>query len=226
MTCPVVEIFQSIDGEGIRSGELAQFIRLAGCNLSCSYCDTRYAWDAASERINITRMTAFEIIAALRPDLPNVTVTGGEPLLSEAVLPLLENLTAAGFRLNIETSGAVDILPYRDIISGNSFFTVDYKLPSSGMEQRMLRSNYFNLRTADVVKFVVGDDADIPPMLRLISDMKQHCNTLPHIYVGVVWGKYEASRIVSLMLREPLLRDAVFQLQMHKFIWHPDRRGV
>lgn len=226
MDYPVVEIFRSIDGEGIRSGRLAQFIRLAGCNLSCCYCDTRYAWDASHGRVAFTRMTAGDIISALCHDIPNVTVTGGEPLLSVGVSALLECLVAEGFRLNVETNGAVDILPYRDIVSGNSFFTIDYKLPSSGMEQSMVRDNYFHLHDTDVVKFVVGDDGDIQPMLDLIADMDRSYTVMPHIYVGVVWGKYRADRIVDIMLREPLLHEAVLQLQLHKFVWHPDKRGV
>lgn len=223
---PVIEIFASIDGEGSRAGRLAQFVRLAGCNLSCSYCDTRYAWDSRSETVAITPMTAAEIVASLRPDITGITLTGGEPLAVPHVSELIAALVGAGYQLNIETNGAVDIAPFRHAIQGKSFFTIDYKLPSSGMQHRMLDHNYFALHPTDVVKFVVGSDADIAPMLALVGRMQQHYTTMPQIYIGTVWGQYNAQRLVELMLHTPLLANAVLQLQLHKFIWHPDTKGV
>ena len=222
----VIEIFASIDGEGLRSGQTAQFVRLAHCNLSCSYCDTRYAWDATSEPIKSQSMSAADIVATLRPDIKNVTLTGGEPLLGCGAYKLVKAIVDAGFYLNIETNGAVDIAQFRPLLTGKSFFTLDYKLPSSGMEKNMLMANYQHLRSSDVVKFVVGSDNDVPSMLRTIEYMHKHCAEMPHIYVGVVWGQYNAQRLVQLMLTEPLLSDCTLQLQIHKFIWNPNERGV
>lgn len=222
----VVEIFSSIDGEGSRSGRLAQFIRLAGCNLRCSYCDTRYAWDSASGDVHYRRMSAAEIVAALRRDIPHVTLTGGEPLAAAGIRELMQELVSAGFRLNVETNGAVDIAPMRVADGAMQIFTVDYKLPSSGMETEMYMPTFDHLSPDDVVKFVVGDEGDIAPMLRVVETMRRRYAVMPKVYIGVVWGQYEASRLVEVMLGEPLLSDAVLQLQIHKFIWSPDERGV
>lgn len=222
----VVEIFQSIDGEGVRSGSLAQFVRLAGCNLNCSYCDTRYAWDASTCEVLFTMMTADEIVGALRRDIRYVTITGGEPLMADGVSELLERLTSEGFCLNIETNGAVDISPFRQTVLWPSIFTIDYKLPSSGMEKRMLMSNFFALKPSDVVKFVVGREDDIGVMLSVVEQMASHYEEMPHIYIGVVWGEFAARQVVEAMLVNPLLVNATFQLQLHKFIWDADARGV
>lgn len=219
----VVEIFQSIDGEGCRAGELAQFVRLAGCNLSCSYCDTHYAW---GKDIEYRNMTADDILNELRNDLLNITITGGEPLLAHNVKNLLHILISAGYQINVETNGAVEVEQFRVSDSDNLFFTVDYKLPSSGMEQLMIWNNFLNLRKYDVLKFVVGSDTDVERMIEVLTEMNLHSRTIPKIYIGTVWKKYDPRLIAERMLREPVLHNAVLQLQLHKFIWNPDTRGV
>ena len=226
----VVEIFRSIDGEGRRAGMTAQFVRLAGCNLRCSYCDTAYALYGEKEECVYTEMTADEIIRCLDNQPRCITLTGGEPLLHKNVRHLLRRLSGSGYEINVETNGAVPIAPLWEAgLRETVFCTVDYKLPSSGMERHMLMDNYFCLSAQDVVKFVVGDDGDIDPMLSLVHRMLLHYGSfesMPQIYIGAVWGQYDARRIVELMLDEPLLSGAHMQLQMHKFIWSPDDRGV
>lgn len=219
----VVEIFSSIDGEGCRAGRLAQFIRLAGCNLQCTYCDTRYAWQGLVE---YREMTAADILDTLRRDIPNITLTGGEPLLSVGAKKLITSLIDNGYSVNVETNGAVPVEQFRVTESEKLIFTVDYKLPSSGMERFMAMENFFSLKEHDVVKFVVGSETDMTRLTEIVSEMQTHCRRLPQIYIGAVWGRYEPSRIVERMLHEPTLNQAILQLQMHKFIWNPTRRGV
>lgn len=232
----VVEIFVSVEGEGKRSGSLAQFIRLAGCNLHCSYCDTKYAWDTTNAPVLFSKMTCEEIFSALRTDIKNITITGGEPLLSQGVSSLLQQLLAKGFHVNVETNGAVAITPYQEMQkkmsnnSGTLFFTIDYKLPYSGMEQHMLQENFLVLSSDDVIKFVIGSDDDMLAMLRFLQKINavysaNKCD-MPHIYLGTVWGVYSAEKLVAWMKKEPLLANARLQLQIHKFIWDPEKRGV
>lgn len=223
----VVEIFTSIDGEGKRAGYVASFIRLAGCNLKCSYCDTKYAWDSTRTPVEYTVMTAAEILSALNPDIRNITLTGGEPLIAKNVKLLIEKLVAEGYDVNIETNGAVRIADFREVVTGGSFFTIDYKLPSSGMERYMIEENFHSLTPDDVLKFVVGSEVDIRPMTDLIGRLENVlCEKMPQIYIGVVWNDFDASKIVEMMIENPLLRNARLQLQMHKFIWNPEQRGV
>lgn len=144
----VNEIFDSIDGEGKKAGQLATFIRLCGCNLRCSYCDTAYAFNEGRH------MDIADIIAQV--SYPNVTLTGGEPLCQD-IHALLEGLK--GHSVNIETNGSMDIEPYFKY--DHVWFTVDYKSLSSDMANRMLPENFEKLRPQDVLKFVVGDEADL-----------------------------------------------------------------
>lgn len=232
----VVEIFVSVEGEGKRSGSLAQFIRLAGCNLHCPYCDTKYAWDTTNTPVIFSKMTSEDIFSALRTDIKNITITGGEPLLSQGISSLIKQLLTNGFHVNVETNGAVAIAPYQEMQkktpngSGTLFFTIDYKLPSSGMEQRMLQENFLALSSSDVIKFVIASDDDIRAMLHFLQKTKtiysaNKCD-MPHIYLGTVWDAYSAEKLVEWMKKEPLLTDARLQLQIHKFIWDPEKRGV
>lgn len=127
----VNEIFKSIDGEGLRTGELTTFIRLAGCNLRCSYCDTCYAL----KNSNGTEMSVDEIVKkAKKMDYRNITLTGGEPLIHKDVDDLISKLCENGFYVNIETNGSVPIDKY--ITNKNIILTMDYKLPSSGVEKK------------------------------------------------------------------------------------------
>lgn len=220
-TYPVAEWFTSINGEGTHAGELAVFIRLRGCNLQCSYCDTRWANqpDGAA-----TAMTAAAICETVRKTgIRNVTLTGGEPLLHASVRELLQALgELPDIRIEIETNGSIDLTPFQDLVPRPSF-TMDYKLPGSGMEAAMCLDNFALLQQTDTVKFVAGSQEDLKRALELIQ-----CYRLPqrcHVYLSPVFGKIDPADMVEFM-KQHRLNAVRLQLQMHKFIWDPNQKGV
>ena len=224
----IVEIFDSIDGEGLRTGQTAAFIRLAGCNLRCTYCDTLYALFDEDEPCEYTEMSVDEVFDTVNKSFKRITLTGGEPLLHTEAAELCNRLADAGCEVNIETNGAVDIESFLDKISSKDkiFFTIDYKLPSSGMTDKMLWHNFEVLRPCDVVKFVVGSDEDAELMVKITEMLNNMYKEKPHIYAGAVFGSFEPSKLVDLIVKEPILKDVTFQLQVHKFVWNPEERGV
>ena len=183
----VIEIFDSIDGEGIRTGQCATFIRLAGCNLRCSYCDTVYSLFGEETPCEYTEMTVDEIISKVNMTYKRVTLTGGEPLVHTDSAELISKLTELGCDVNIETNGAVDIVDFLGKVpkSDNLFFTIDYKLPSSGMTDKMIWNNFINLRPCDVIKFVIGSDEDMNLTIDIVKKLKQVYTEMPHIYLGL-----------------------------------------
>lgn len=204
----VNEIFNSIDGEGKRAGELASFIRLTGCNLRCSYCDTAYAFNTGVE------MLVKDIVE--QAEYRNITLTGGEPLCQD-IHSLLKALSDRD--VNIETNGSINIRPYLDY--SNVFFTLDCKSISSGESGKMLMTNFANLRQRDVLKFVVGSDEDLKDFLAMYRLINPTCQ----VYLSPVFGRIEPARIVEFM-QAHRLETCKVQLQLHKFIWEPTKRGV
>ncbi len=218
----VAEIFTSINGEGTRAGELAVFIRLCGCNLRCSYCDTMWA---NSDNAKFVKMTANEIKeTVLQTGIKNVTLTGGEPLTSPYVKELIACLSQENsLSLEIETNGSVNIEEFSKI-NNRPIFTLDYKLPSSGMEDKMiLNENIAFIEKKDCIKFVAGSDSDLERAFEIIEEysLTKRC----HVYFSPVFGKIDPAEIVEFMKKKKL-NNARLQLQMHKFIWDPNERGV
>lgn len=214
----VVEKFVSINGEGLRSGELAVFIRFANCNLRCSYCDTKYSF------INpiYTEESIDELVKYVKSTgVKNVTLTGGEPLIQNETKELMIELSNIGNRIEIETNGSINIAPYLNI--PNVTFTLDYKLKGSGMEMYMDLTNYDLLRKNDVIKFVVSDYDDLEKTKEIIKkyDLINKANCL----ISPVWGRIEFEEIVNF-LKDNKLNDVKMQLQIHKIIWDKDKRGV
>lgn len=218
----VAEIFTSINGEGTRAGELAVFVRLCGCNLRCSYCDTMWA---NSENASYTEMTACEIRkAVLETGVKNLTLTGGEPLNAEYAKELLEELLQDdSISAEIETNGSISIKEF-DSISNRPVFTLDYKLPSSGMEDKMLiAENIPYIKEKDCMKFVADSEEDLIKAAEIIEkyDLTKRC----HVYLSPVFGKIDPAFMVEFM-KERKLNGVRLQLQLHKFIWDPNKRGV
>lgn len=215
----VAEKFVSINGEGQKAGQLAVFIRFAGCNLRCSYCDTKWANDFDLKGENLTAEQILEYV--LDTGVHNVTLTGGEPLLRPEIEELISMLVRAGLWVEIETNGSVPLKPLEK--DSRPHFTMDYKTPSSNMESEMLVSNFDLLEPDDVVKFVCGSSEDLNCTYDIIKkyNLTEKCK----VYLSCVFGNLQPSAVVDFM-KEKNLNGVNFQLQMHKFIWNPDKRGV
>ena len=225
----ISEIFDSIDGEGVRAGKLCTFIRVFGCNLRCSYCDSLYAIDAKYSDVPPREMGINEILAHVNRNYRRVTITGGEPLLFPETIRLVDRLCEMDFEVNIETNGSCDIVAFRDMIKykENLFFTIDFKLPSSGEMYKMRLSNFDSLEKRDVLKLVIGSEEDLSVAMGLASDtVAKYGDNAPHIFVGTVFGDFELSNVIDEFMKEPELKDVQFQIQMHKVIWDPNMRGV
>lgn len=217
----IAETFSSINGEGTKAGQLAFFIRFTGCNLNCSYCDTGWANE---KNAPFVPMTAEDIlVSAKKSGIKNITVTGGEPLIQKEIIPLIRLLCENDLDVEIETNGAADISEAVKIFPNRPAITLDYKLPSSGMERSMLMDNYKYLGKNDTVKFVSGSISDLERAAEIISGYKltEKC----HVYLSPVFGKIVPEEIVKFML-ENGLNGVNLQLQLHKYIWDPDKRGV
>lgn len=218
----VVEIFHSIEGEGIRTGMPVTFIRLAGCNLRCSYCDTCYAQNETDGNL----MSIDDIVSKVR--FKAVTITGGEPLLHEdCVIALINKLNETGHYVNIETNGSINIMPFvLAVRAGRGFFTVDYKCPSSGMNSEMCDETFLAMDENDVLKFVVSDDSDISVIRQFLI---HHTSFKGTIYVSPCFGKISLEHLVTevklLQLKFPKF-DIRFQVQLHKIVYPVDMRGV
>lgn len=217
----VVERFVSINGEARCAGELACFIRFAGCNLNCAYCDTRWAneKDASYEL-----MTEDEIYAYIKNEhINNVTLTGGEPLLQQEIEVLLKRLACdEELRIEIETNGSIDVNRYRNI-GKNITFTIDYKLPGSNMSEYMCKANYEGFTKDDAIKLVVSHYEDLKEAKRIIDAYRLTEKTV--VYLSSSFNDISPKDIVDFMI-ENNMNKVKLQLQMHKYIWEPEKRGV
>lgn len=226
----ICEIFKSIDGEGKRAGELATFIRTVGCNLTCGYCDSKYSW----KRDETTQdMTVADIISKVDElDCYNITLTGGEPLIAKGVKDLVDELLTAGYNVNIETNGSIDpytVLSTKSLTDKNLFFTIDYKSLSSKQNSKMNIDAFKHMQYKDVVKCVVGSEEDMVDCVRFMKNVyninTSDLHNVPQFYFSPIFGQIEPKEIVKFMMDSNLDWWKI-QLQMHKFIWNPDLRGV
>lgn len=218
----VAEKFISINGEGTRAGELAVFIRFTGCNLRCSYCDTMWANEPGCPYEEMTPEEICDYVS--QTGITNVTLTGGEPLLQKDAAELIGLLMdRCGSRVEIETNGAVDLRPFAADPQHRPVFTMDYKLPSGGYESHMITENFAVLEAEDTVKFVSGSRKDLDRAGEIITEygLLDKC----HVYFSPVFGEIEPVEIVDYML-EKRMNKARIQIQMHKVIWDPEKRGV
>jgi 7-carboxy-7-deazaguanine synthase len=177
--------------------------------------------NAPHELASVSRLTDIARDAIEQQGVRCVTLTGGEPLLQEGIEELIVALTRLGLRVEIETNGSVPIEPFMK--KCRPVFTVDYKLPSSGMEEFMCRNNFRLLNCHDTVKFVSGSMEDLERAAEIIEQYRltERC----HVYISPVFGEIEPADIVEFM-EERNMNGVRLQLQLHKFIWEPTRRGV
>ena len=210
----VNEIFYSIQGESTRIGRPCVFVRLTACDLRCSWCDTPYAFHEGAKR------SLEEVIEEVeRYDCPLIEITGGEPLLQDDVYPLMEQLLARGRTVMLETGGhrPMTRVP-RAVVK-----IVDVKCPASGEAGRTDWGNLDALAPHDEVKFVIQDRADYE-FARDVIGRYDLASRSAAILLSPVHGVLQPRLLSEWMLADHL--PARLQLQLHKYIWPPDTRGV
>ena len=221
MDFKVVEKFISINGEGTLCGQLAVFIRFAGCNLNCSYCDTSWANKKNVPYQLMSIEGIYEYIKSTK--VKNITLTGGEPLLQKGIIKLLERLSLENeLHVEIETNGSIPLNDFIKIKNPPSF-TMDYKLPSSKMEERMLLDNFKYLTKKDTIKFVSGSFEDLNKAKFIIEEFNLIEKT--NVYISPVFGEISMDSIVEFMVQNKM-NGVTLQIQLHKVIWDPNKRGV
>ncbi|MBI3808661.1 MAG: 7-carboxy-7-deazaguanine synthase QueE [Nitrospirae bacterium] len=209
----VTEIFHSIQGESSYAGQPCVFVRLTGCPLRCTWCDTDYAFHGGRE------YSLEEILEKVRTyGCHLVEVTGGEPLAQPESLPLMTRLCDAGYTVLLETSGAIDIAP----VDPRVHVILDVKCPGSDMTDRMHWPNLSQLAAKDEVKFVLANRADYGWARKILArhDLASRCT----VFFSPVFGSLDMRELAEWILADRL--PVRFQLQMHKYIWAPDMRGV
>lgn len=215
----VTEIFASVQGEGIRAGTPTAFLRLARCPLRCTWCDSAYTFtggDRLSFDMVIARIAAFGL-------LPNVCITGGEPLVQrravQDVISLLLARLPALRSVEIETSGSQALWDAEPRLHWN----LDVKCPLSGMARHNRWENLALLRAGDEVKFIVAGREDFEYAAGVV---RERLAGLPvECFVNPAWGLVEPAELVAWLLADPL-PNVRLGLQQHKYIWSPDARGV
>ena len=208
------EIFHSIQGESTFAGRPCVFVRLTACDLRCRWCDTPYAFHEGR------KMSVDEVVADVEARGCNtVEVTGGEPLLQPDVYPLMQRLVESGKTVLIETGGHRSIA---DVPAG-VIRIVDVKCPGSGESARNVWSNFAHLTSQDEVKFVIADRRDYE-FAKEIVEREQLPARVNAVLFSPVHGELDPKRLSEWVIADRL--DVRVQLQVHKYIWSPETRGV
>ena len=211
MSLKVHEIFSSIQGESSFAGWPCAFLRLSGCNLACAWCDTAHAGESFAPMT-----VAAAARALLDAGLPLVELTGGEPLLAPEIPALATILADAGLTVLVETNGSLDI----SVLDPRAVAILDVKCPGSGMEGRNDYANLDRLRPRDEVKFVLTGREDY----RFARDVARRVWTRHTVHFSPVAGALDAADLAAWMVADRV--RARLGLQLHKYIWSPDARGV
>ncbi len=207
------EIYRTISGEATSAGRICTIVRLTGCNLRCTWCDTAYAYTEGRE------MAVDEVLAEVRRlDAGLVLVTGGEPLAQDATPVLLERLCDDGYEVLLETNGSLDISGVDRRVTR----CMDIKCPGSGQGDSLRRANLDCLRARDEIKFILADRIDYDFACELIesSDLSSRCT----IFLTPAAGLLTPSELAGWILADGL--DVRLGLQIHKYIWPEAKRGV
>ncbi|MGO9138422.1 MAG: radical SAM protein [Syntrophales bacterium] len=211
----VNEIFYSVQGESSYAGKPCVFVRLTGCNLRCSYCDTRYAYeegeDLEIEEI-INRITSHRCIL--------VEITGGEPLIQKDTPLLIQKLLDMGFEVLLETNGSMDI----SVIDDRCVKILDIKCPSSGETNKNDVENLKRLQTKDEIKFVIGNREDYDYAKSILSLLNRAKGEGKPPLFSPAYGKMNPELLARWILADHL--DVRMQIQLHKTIWGSETRGV
>ncbi len=210
----VTEIYLSLQGESSHAGQLCSFVRLTGCHLRCGYCDSAFAF-YEGERMEIDAV----VRRVQQLGAPLVEITGGEPLLQPGVYPLMDGLLARGFTVLLETSGSIDIR----LVPAAVHKIVDLKTPSSGECDRNDYRVLDSMGAGDELKFVIGTRQDFQWARALIAE-RELLGRPFGILFSTVCGQLSPQTLAEWIIAERL--PVRFQLQMHKYIWRPDARGV
>lgn len=209
----ICEIFASIQGESTYAGLACTFIRMTGCNLRCSYCDTTYAYDEGME------LSEDEILKKVKAFGINlVEITGGEPLLQKETLHLVKRLTKEKYKVLIETNGSISI---KDLHK-NAVIILDVKTPGSKMSEKMDFSNLDYLKAVDEVKFVITSRKDYDWASSIIKkyNLSSKCQVLFSPAIGYI----EPEKLASWMIEDKI--PVRLNLQIHKYIYGNEKRGV
>jgi 7-carboxy-7-deazaguanine synthase len=234
---PVTEIFQSVSGEGISAGNLVSFVRVAGCNLRCTWCDTKYSFVESGN--GVRELAPDDIVAELyKLGCNEIICTGGEPLEEGKAKRFLPAYLASNdFSVRIETSGGSKLYSNAELRAYNIkrddiIYCMDIKCPGSGMEQKNLLENIPLLLEEDEIKFVVQDKKDLDYALEIIKSYKQYLSEQQiAINFSPVFEAIQPVEIVSFLKKNNAYFEgndlwARLSLQLHKFIWPPHQRGV
>lgn len=217
----VNEIFESIDGEGYHAGFPTVFFRVVGCNLRCSWCDSKYTFEAEKESEWMSVKEAVDAVDAF--ELDHITITGGEPLLEENkewMTEFIRVLLLSGYEVDVETNGSIDYSYWKEMFGVNNFVIIaDWKAPSSKMNKFMLESNLAVLGEGDIIKIVVTD-SDFEEVEKILAS-----NTEATVYISPVFGQVTMEKIPEFVLQHKH-SNIRCQIQMHKVFWNPDKRGV
>jgi len=208
-TLRITEIFYSIQGEASTTGLPTVFVRLTGCPLRCTYCDTEYAFHGG-EKMQIVQI--IEKIKAFNCLL--VCITGGEPLAQPNVNTLMDMLCEQGYQVSLETSGAIDVSKVNPSVTK----VIDIKTPSSNESLKNKVENFLYLNDKDVCKFVIGNEDDFDWAKHFIEE---HLNNKSNIYFSPVTPGMDPKVIAELILRDGL--NVRLQLQLHKYLWGNER---
>ncbi|MFP4649383.1 MAG: radical SAM protein [Desulfobacterales bacterium] len=210
----VNEIFISIQGESLYAGRPCVFVRLTGCNLRCSYCDTDYAW---SEGRNMEIEEIVSEVKAFR--FPLVEITGGEPLLQKNTPELVSRLIGEQMEVMMETNGTFPI----DLVSDKCIKVMDIKCPASGQSHATDFENINRLGASDQVKFVVCDRGDYEFARDIINRSLKTAHA-PTALISPAAGRVEPAEVAGWILEDRL--EARLQLQLHKILWPGAKKGV
>lgn len=208
------EIYASVQGESLHTGKPCVFVRLTGCNLRCTWCDSEFTFTGGTHRD--WREVAEEAHAL---GIHMVEITGGEPLVQRNVVPLMQRLLDLGHEVLLETSGSRDV----SVVPSGVHIVCDFKAPDSGEDRANLWSNVEHLKPTDEVKLVLASRRDYEWAREVIAEHRL-AERVAAVQLSPAWGILDPKDLVDWMMEDRI--PARLQLQIHKVIWDPDARGV